>query len=49
MKKVDDRTFLNDYSFDRNTDCSIDMVLSGKYLDNRKLTVNFDKKSSFIN
>ena len=43
MKKVDDRTFLNDYSFDRNADCSIDMVLSGKYLDNRKLTVNFDK------
>lgn len=42
MKKKDSRTFLNDYSFNKNSVCNIDMVLSGKYLDNRKLTMNLD-------
>ena len=36
MKKKDNRTFLNDYSFNKNSVCNIDMVLSGKYLDDRK-------------
>lgn len=42
MEKKDNRTFLNDYSFNKNSVCNIDMVLSGKYLDDRKLTINLD-------
>lgn len=42
MEKKDKRTFLNDYSFNKNSVCNIDMVLSGKFLDNRKLNINLD-------
>lgn len=42
MEKKDNRTFLNDYSFDKNSICNIDMVLSGKYLDDRKLNINLN-------
>ncbi len=42
MKNKDDRTFLNDYSFNKNPICNIDIVLSGKYLDDRELTINLD-------
>lgn len=42
MDKNDNRTFLNDYSFNKNSVCNIDMVLSGKYLVDRKLTINLN-------
>lgn len=42
MNSEDNRNFLNDYSFNKNTSCHIDMVLSGKYLDKRNITLNLD-------
>lgn len=42
MNSEDNRNFLNDYSFNKNTSCNIDMVLSGKYLDKRNITLNLD-------
>lgn len=42
MSRKDNRTFLNDYSFNKNSICNIDMVLSGKYLDKRIITLDFD-------
>lgn len=43
MKIEDDRTFLNDYSFNQDSNCNIDMVLSGKYIDDRKIDVNLNE------
>jgi len=37
MKKEKDseKNFTNDYSFDKDENCEIDMVLSGEYLDKK--------------
>lgn len=44
MKKEKDseKNFTNDYSFDKDENCEIDMVLSGEYLDNRKLDLDLN-------